>query len=336
MNARKVLEMGGGTLLVSLPKAWARKNGIGKGSTVAVDELSGRKLLVRPMEEAAESPREVVVDYPNEGLTLVINDVTGAYLLGFEVIRIVGKKVISREDRAALKAAVGRLIGLEIMEEDSKHVNVHFLLEPSAIDPVRIARRMSSILEGMVKDTAEGASKRDVKLLSVVGERDDEVDRLYFLLVRMLRTATMHLEVADHYKLSPVDILDYRVLASFLESMGDAITELSKKLPAVRLDKQTAREYSECLLKLEEMEEVAIRSFLGRGAGRSRGAYSRVGDLSKEVSKMLLRIAETVGSNASAAVETLGAAERVNKLLVDIADLAVPIGKLQPMPRVEG
>ena len=40
---------------------------------------------------------------------------------------------------------------------------------------------------------------------------------------------------------------------------------------------------------LEEMEEVAIRSFLGRGAGRSRGAYTRVGDLSREVSAALVR-----------------------------------------------
>jgi len=331
MDARKVLEMGGGTLLVSLPKAWAKKSGIVKGSTVAVDELSGRKLLVRPIEEAAEKPREVEVDYPNEGLTMVVNDVTGAYLLGFDIIRIAGKKVISREDRVQLKATISRLIGLEIMDEDSKRITVQFLLEPSAIDPGRIVRRMSGILEGMVKDTAEGASKGDGKLLSLVGERDDEVDRLYFLLVRTLRTATMHQEVAEHYRLSPVDVLDYRVLASFLESTGDAVSELSKKLQSARLARQTAREYSACLLKLEEMEEVAIRSFLGRGAGRSKGAYARVGELSREVSAILVHIAETVGANASAAVETLGAAERVNKLLVDISDLAVPIGRLQPV-----
>jgi phosphate uptake regulator len=49
MQARKVLEMGGGTLLVSIPKQWAVKNRIVKGSTVSVDEISDRKLLVSPI-----------------------------------------------------------------------------------------------------------------------------------------------------------------------------------------------------------------------------------------------------------------------------------------------
>ncbi|MDV3244045.1 MAG: phosphate uptake regulator PhoU [Nitrososphaerales archaeon] len=336
MNARKVLEMGGGTLLVSLPKAWARKNGITKGSTVAVDELSGRKLLVRPIEEAAEKPREAEVEYPKEGLRLTVNDVTGAYLLGYDVIRILGKKVISREDRVALKTAIGRLIGLEIMDEDSKQITVQFLLEPSAIDPEKIVRRMSGIIEGMIKDTAEGVARGDGKLLSLVGERDDEVDRLYFLLVRTIRTAIMHQEVAERYGLAPVDILDYRVLASFLESTGDAMAELSKRLHSIRLQRQAAREYSACVLKLNEMEELAIQSFLGRGAGRSRSAYTRVGELSREVSSMLLKIAQAVGSSSSLAVETLGAVEGVSKLLVDISDLAVPMGALQSPSKVPG
>ncbi len=330
MDARKVLEMGGGTLLVSLPKAWAKKNGIKKGATVAVDELSGRKLLIRPIEEAAEKPTELEVEYPKEGMTLTLNDVTGAYLLGYDVIRIRGKKVIPREDRVAIKAAIGRLIGLEIMDEDSKQVTVQFLLEPSAIDPERLVRRMSSIIEGMIKDTAEGVSQADAKLLSVVGERDDEVDRLYFLLVRTIRTATMHQEVAERYGLSPVDVLDYRVLASFLEGVGDAMAELSKKLHGVRLSKSAAKEYSVCVLKLNEMAELAIQSFLGRGAASSRAAYTRVGELSREVSGTLEGLAGTAGPGGSAAIETLGAIERASKLLVDISDLAAPMGSLQP------
>jgi len=328
VDARKVLEMGGGTFLVSLPKAWAKKNGIKKGSTVAMDELSGRRLLLRPIEEAEHEPKQVEVEYPKDGLHLVTNDVTGAYLLGYDVIRIVGKRVITREDRVVLKAAISRLIGLEIMDEDSKQMTVHFLLEPSAIDPERIVRRMSGILEGMIRDTAEGVAEDDPKLLSLVGERDDEVDRLYFLLVRTIRTATIHQEIAFRYGLAPVDVLDYRVLASFLESIGDAMAELSKKLYPVKLPRGVSREYSKCVLMLKEMQDSAVQSFLGRGRGRSAAAYGRVRELSGEVSSMLVQIARTVGASSSAAVETLGTVERVSKLLVDISDLAVPTPSL--------
>lgn len=324
--------MGGGTLLISLPKAWARKNGVVKGSTVAVDELSGRKLIVRPIEDVAEKPKEVDVEYPKEDLTLVANDITGAYLLGYDVIRVLGKKVIAREDRDRLKSTISRLIGLEIMGEDSRQITIQFLLEPSAIDPEKIVRRMSNILEGMIKDTAEGLSDADGRLLSLVGERDDEVDRLYFLLVRTIRTAIIHQEVAERYRLAPVDVLDFRVLASFLESAGDAMAELSKKLHAIKPTKQLARKFSNCILKLREMEGLSIQSFLTRGGTRARGAYTRVSELSRGVSADLLEIARTAGANSPAFVESLGAVDRVNKLLVDISDLAVPTRILQGEP----
>src|SRR5438445_9412242 len=86
MNARKVLEMGG-SFLVSIPKDWAKRNGVSNGDTVVVEELSERKLVVRPIQPTEGAPKEVEVEYPREDLTYVINDVTGAYLLGYDIIR---------------------------------------------------------------------------------------------------------------------------------------------------------------------------------------------------------------------------------------------------------
>jgi phosphate uptake regulator len=322
MDARKVLEMGGGTLLVSLPKAWARKNGVKKGSTVAVDELSGRKLIIRPIEGGEDRPREVSLEYTGADHVTVMNDITGAYLYGYDVIRLWGKKVITREDMARLKATLSRLIGLEIMDEDSKHVTVQFLLEPSAINPERIVRRMSGILEGMIKDTGEAVGRNDNKLLSLVAERDDEVDRLYFLLVRTIRTASIHPEIAEGYGLLAVDVLDYRVLASFLESVGDAISELSKRLLGVRLAREVGREYASCLSMIRNMNELATQSFLSRRPGRSPESYGRISELAASVSRTLAGMTKTTDATPQM-LEPIGALERASKLLVDISDLSV-------------
>ena len=323
MNARKVLEMGGGTLLISLPKDWAKRNGVKKGATMAVDELSARKLIVRPIEDVVDRPREIEVEYPGEDLSEVMNDVTGAYLLGFDVIRIVGKKVISREDRARLKATMARLVGLEIMDEDSKRVVVQFLLESSAIIPEKIVRRMSSILDGMLRDIAEGLTRGDAKLLALVAERDDEVDRLYFLLVRAIRAAIMRPEIAESYGLSPVDVLDYRVLASFLESVGDAVAELSKKLRYSRASRQLSREFAACVSRLKQMNDLATQAFISRRAGRPRSVKMTVNALSQEMSQDLGRIAQLPVAQGASVAETLGSLERLSQLLVDVSDLAV-------------
>jgi phosphate uptake regulator len=322
MDARKVIEMGGGTLLVSLPKAWARKNGVKKGSTVAVDELSGRKLIIRPIEGGEDRPREVSLEYTGDDLVTVTNDITGAYLYGYDVIRLWGKKVISREDRARLKDTLSRLIGLEIMDEDSKQITVQFLLEPSAINPERIVRRMSGIIEGMIKDTGEAVGGNDQKLLSLVAERDDEVDRLYFLLVRTIRTASIHPEIAETYGLLAVDVLDYRVLASFLESVGDAVSELSRRLLGVKIPRQVGQEYASCLSMIREMNELATQSFISRRPGRPPESYSRISELAAKVGQTLVGITK-IPEAGPQTVEPIGALERASKLLLDISDLSV-------------
>jgi len=320
---RKAIEMGEGTILVSLPKAWVRKNGIKKGDTLAVEELSGRKLMVRPYEGSQDEPKQIAIDYPGDDINQVTNNVTGAYLLGFDVIRIVGGKVITREDRAGIKATIGRLVGLEIMDEDSKRISMQFLLEPTAIVPEKVVRRMSGLLDGMLKDTAEALAKGDSKLLALVGERDDEVDRLYFLLVRATRAAIVRPEVAEGYGLSAVDLLDYRVLASFLESTGDAVSELSHKLQAGLNSRPLAKEYAACVTKLMSMNDLATRAFISRKPGTPNTLNKQVNALAQEVTQNLAATAKLPAGGGAGAAETLAALERVSKLLVDVADLAV-------------
>ncbi len=308
---------------MSLPKDWIRKNGVKKGDTLAVEEISARKLMVKPFEGGEEEPKQIVIDYPGDDFNQVANDVTGAYLLGFDVIKVVGSKTISREDRGGIKATIGRLVGLEIMDEDSKRITLQFLLEPTAIIPERIVRRMSGLLDGMLKDTAEALAKDDSKLFALVEERDDEVDRLYFLLVRATRAAIVRPEVAEGYGLSPVDLLDYRVLASFLESVGDAVSDLSHKLQEGVGSKQRARDYSTCVSKLKAMNDLATQAFISRRAGRPRTINRQVNVLAHEVTQDLAAIAKMQAGDGARTAEILASLERVSKLLVDVSDLAV-------------
>jgi phosphate uptake regulator len=321
--ARKAIEMGKGTILVSLPKNWVRKSGVKKGDTLSVEELSATKLLVKPLGGGEGAPKEIAIEYPGDDLSQVTNDVTGAYLLGYDIIKVVGGKVISREDRAGIKSTIGRLVGLEIMDENSKRITMQFLLEPTAIVPERIVLRMSGLLDGMLKDMAEALAKGDSKLLALVGERDDEVDRLYFLLVRVTRAAIVRPEVAEGYGLSPVDLLDYRVLASFLESIGDAITELSHKLHGKARPKPLAREYSACVSKLTTMNDLATEGFISRRAGKQRTINKQVNSLALEVTEKLAAIAKLPTGDGAETAETVASLERVSKLLVDVSDLAV-------------
>ena len=323
MPGRKAIEMGKGTILVSLPKEWVRKNGIRKGDDLAVEEISPRKLMVRPYQRGEDERKQISIDYPGDDFGQVANDLTGAYLLGYDVIRVVGSRVISREDRSGIKDAIGRLVGLEIMDEDSKKITLQFLLEPTAIVPSQIVLRMSGLLDGILKDIAEGLSKGDHRVLGLAAERDDEVDRLYFLLVRVTRAAIVRPDVAEGYGLSQVDLLDYRVLASFLESAGDALSELSRQLNKVLRARKLARDYSAVVMKLKAMNDLATQGFVSRRAERPRTISRQVTALAREVTEGLAAMAKVPSEDRANVAETLASLERVSKLLVDVSDLAV-------------
>ena len=323
MDARKVLEMGGGTVLISLPKAWAKRNGIVRGASVLVEEISPNRLIVSPMARE-QDPKTAVIEYPRENLSHVINDITGAYLIGNNFIRIEGSETISREDREKVKAIIRRLVGLEIMDEDSKSLTLQFLPEPSALDPEKIVRRMGSLTRGMLRDAREALVSQDPKMMSLIVERDDEVDRLYFLLVRAIRTATIDPELAERYELTPVECLDYRVLASFLEGLGDTIAEFSGRASEELPGAQPSKEIAEVLKSLEEMEETSVSIFLGRKSGPSRKGYLRIEAMHQEVTVILRRIAQAGGISTRALVDLLSMLERISKTFVDISDLSLP------------
>ena len=48
MEIRKIQEMGGGTLLVSLPKRWVIRNKIEKGHIITFEEAEKGRLILLP------------------------------------------------------------------------------------------------------------------------------------------------------------------------------------------------------------------------------------------------------------------------------------------------
>jgi phosphate uptake regulator len=261
-----------------------------------------------------------------------MNDITGAYLIGNNTIKIEGSQTISREDRDQVKAVIRRLVGLEIMDEDSRSITLQFLPEPSTLDPEKIVRRMGSLTRGMLRDAREALATEDRKTMALIAERDDEVDRLYFLLVRAIRTATIDTEISERYNLSPVECLDYRVLASFIEGVGDTVAEFSGRASEELPGPTAAKEIGEVLKILEEMEETSVRIFLGREGGQNRKGYLQVDGMHREVITRLRGIAQEGNISTRAVVDLLGMLERISKAFVDISDLSLPTFQFREGP----
>ncbi len=225
MPVRRIQEVGGGSLSITLPKGWAKRQGLGKGSLVVIEESPIGALVVMPAE-----PRESATDlaYDPEDVRGTIRRLFAAYLDGYDVIEVVSEGFIPSRDRSAIKRAASALPGLEVLGEEASKISLRCVLDPGLLNPRELMTRLGNLVAGMLRDLARAMESGDGELAGLVAERDDEVDRLYFLLVRLVRKSALDPLLASRSGLSPAELIDYRVAALLLESAADSLVLLAR------------------------------------------------------------------------------------------------------------
>jgi len=219
-DLRRLQKTSDGTYFVTLPKSWVAELGLERGDVLSLRK-EGSKLSVEPHGGKVRREMEAVVLKPSKTLEREIGE---NYLLGADVIEIRSDAIIQSEVRERIKRIIKRLVGLEIVEEGARKMVIQCLLEPSLLTPEKVLRRLHLIALEMGKDAVEALTSGDVAFARVLVERDDEVDRMYFLLVRIVRMAVSNPLVAERMAVTPIDCLDYRMLASLIEHFADYST----------------------------------------------------------------------------------------------------------------
>ncbi len=99
-DLRKVQQTPTGTFFVCVPREWAQKNGLKKGSLVNLDMTADGKLLVDSKYDVEQQPRVASLKVgPFLG-----REIVGHYLLGYDVIRIEAKDRIDSNVRNLVKS----------------------------------------------------------------------------------------------------------------------------------------------------------------------------------------------------------------------------------------
>lgn len=320
---RKVQRTPGGTFFVCVPKRWAVDHGLRSGSIVAVGETADGKLLIDPEYGVAPSPRVATL----RSGPLLSREIIGNYLLGFDIIRIEPSNRAGFEVRAAVKSTVDRLVGLEIVEEDSSSIVLQCLLEPSGFPPEKILRRSYAIAAGMHRDVVRSFVDGNVALAKSVVARDEEGNRLYFLLVRILRTIVQNPGLSGKLGITSIECLDYRLVASLVEAIGDECVRVAQKtieLKGVKLGgelKKLLLDFHSCCFAAQEN---ALSAFLIGNVPLAEG----VREMQAEIEKAFAGIEELARAQSLDVVPlVLAVASFLRQMYehsVDIADLVVP------------
>ena len=312
----------GSSILVSLPKEWVDANKLDKSSQVEIE--TGQDSISISANKETRPTKELVISYPLPKEENIVADITGAYLLGYDIIEITSDSIIPGEDREKIRNSMRRLVGMEIIEEDSSHINMQFLLDSTTLNPEKILKRMSSIAIGMYDDTSNGLIADDKSNLKTISKRDAEVNRQYFLLVRLIRSTLVDRRLANVFNLENIDVLDYRVAANLLENAGDSIVELSDFIYNSSLSKEQYKKIYDIVKNFNKLAEKSIDAFTKPDRLLAIEAIS----LHKKFEEQLGKLRTSFGNKKEIPIDFLDMLymfERVAQSWADVADLVQPI-----------
>jgi phosphate uptake regulator len=329
MQFRKIQQMGGASFLVTLPKEWARTAMLKKGSLVSIDTTADGGVLIYPIKEPSKNQldNEIEIVYPSRfGNSEIPKEITAAYLLGYNVIRLKGRRRVASEDRERIVLSLKKLIGLEIVEEDNQSITAQFLVDDTAVEPNKIFKRISMLVKSMISDTIKQFASGEQVQFESIAQRDDEVDRLHFLLVRLLRAAVRQPKTANRFALTTIDCLDYRVAANSLETAGDCAVELSAALSGLNHVDESAKEnFSRIEEELDSIQIGAAKSFIDRDFSRAQSVLERC----QTVELMLSSFRENILKTEAGFLRASDIMERILRCQRDIVDLVTPLSPIR-------
>ena len=324
-NERRLQKIGS-SVLMSLPAEWIKTLGLKKGDILSIENNHDNSITIFPARDRNSQGTEITIHLFDLSHDKLINQIYGAYLLGYDLIKIVGKTQIDFENREIIKKAMRNLIGLEIVDEDGLNMTIQFLLDARSMNISKILKQMSSIVNGTHRDIVSAMKTGETNIDLLVRGRDDEVNRQYFLIVRLIRTAMMDRRLASSLDLSNIDILDYRIAANHLENAGDLISKLSSQLSG-SFDEIKYKKIIEGNYLILEMQEKSISGFITKDTEKSSQVvtlFNKFNAISNFIKNDYIKLEGNYQSVLNI-INIIYTMDEIAKCWVDIADLIKPV-----------
>jgi len=259
---RKLQVTGGSTFILSLPKNWAIRNELKRGSSMVVREEDDGSLSISPSKFAKKEKQDeafikaALTDNPDAVMRTAIS----AYLDGYNIlhIRAQGQKVLSSKLRNHLKNfARHYLVGTEIVIDTPTDLTLQVLLNYPELTVQNALSRMAIIASSMHKEAIGALKKLDYSSAKSVIETDREVNRFSLYIVRLLKLAVSNPRIVKEIGLhNQKDCLGYRLIAKAVERTADHATKISENILQLKEQINT-----ELLAKIDQLSGLADSMF---------------------------------------------------------------------------
>jgi len=204
----------GGSLYVSLPKAWTIKYELKEKSPVALKLRDDGTLTILPKIDKQNGA--IKEEFVLEADQYVIWELLKKSLAGLTNIVISSDKEINKGLRRDIRRYVNRLPNTEIIEE-TKHKMIVQNFGYKEIPTKKLIKRLLDLVANMFEDLRTGS-------LDELRYNFEDLRKFYFILVIHIRTyLRTGIYISSNSDFTPLEAMDYRMLCEKNQEIGEIL-----------------------------------------------------------------------------------------------------------------
>jgi len=231
MEIRRVQMTGGSSFVITLPKEWANSLKIKKNDPLGLITKSDGTLLITPKitGEQTQKIKEFEVNDRTKQ-TYLLRQLIGAYIEGYTIIKIKSSKRVPPSIVTTARRFTEIAIGQEVVEETNTSITIKDLLNPVEMPFSSTIKRMHIIVKSMHEDTMRALESGNKVLAEELKTRDNDVDRLHWLIARQHNTILQNVSLAEKMNITVGMSSTCFLISRIIERIGDHIVRIAHNI----------------------------------------------------------------------------------------------------------
>jgi phosphate uptake regulator len=265
---RKVQKVGYSTLTVSIPSEYAKHLQLHEGDNLLVkEEVDGTLRLIPTARPPKTTKASIKVDAVGSE-DLLSRLVVSCYMLGYDAIELVSKDGIRPTYLTDVSRTLRGLRGVEIVRSSENELLAQSFMDPTKFLVDSLIKRLQLLVSRSLDHSIEALRSGSPAALKEIRKIQEEVDELYWLIVRQLLVALGDREISSKIGLeSPLHASGDRVSAKTIEEIGRIILEVTEetvnsKEAGIKVEERVMNRIEGLAKKAQDSFEATIESLL--------------------------------------------------------------------------
>jgi len=324
-EVRKIQRAGGFTRVVSIPKEYVKHLDLHEGDNVVVKEEDDGTIRIIPTVRKPKTVKASIRADLVEGDELLSRLIVSCYMLGYDSIELASRYGMKTSRLTHASRTMRELRGLEIVESSEGRLLAQSFMDPAKFPVDSLIKRLQLLVSRSLSNSIEALRGGGPGLLNEIRRIQQEIDELYWLIVRQLLVALSNREISSKIGLeSPLHTSGDRVSAKTIEEIGRIILELTEETidfreAGMKIGEDVVAKIEALAHRAQDSFEVTMESLLTPDARTIEKAMETVEETLRLEKQVMAELFEFGNPGVRRIISGFGQLARYCSIIIEIA-----------------